>query len=145
KTVNAKVEYNEDQLDNRVKDIVAGSLINLNELRSFNNQLLVVSIHRMDEALKRLSKATRLMETEESPLSGIITTGTGEYTAEQIEYFQKHKIPVLRVKIDTYEVVIKISRIEVKINTRTPWKVKKAIELFEEHIDVDLIMNRIKI
>lgn len=145
KTVNAKVEYNEDQLDNRVKDIVAGSLINLNELRSFNNQLLVVSIHRMDEALKRLSKAARLMETDESPLSGIITTGIGEYTAEQIEYFQKHKIPVLRVKIDTYEVVIKISRIEVKINTRTPWKVKKAIELFEEHIDIDHLLNRIKI
>lgn len=144
KAVNGKVEYNEDQLDNRVKDIIAGSLIDLNQLRSFNNQLLVVSIHRMDEALKRLSKAIRLMDTDESPLSGIITTGEGEYTQEQIDYFKKHRIPVMRVKIDTYEVVIKISRIEVKINTRTPWKVKKAVQLFEEHINIDPILNQIK-
>ncbi|MEL6254689.1 MAG: DRTGG domain-containing protein, partial [Bacteroidota bacterium] len=145
KAVNGKVAYNDDQLDNRVKDIVAGSLIDLTQLRSFKNQLLVVSIHRLDEALKRLSKATRLMETDESPLSGIITTGEGEYTPEQVEYFEKHKIPVIRVKIDTYEVVIKISRIEVKINTRTPWKVKKAVQLFQEHINIDPILKRIKI
>ncbi|MDW3648147.1 MAG: AAA family ATPase [Bacteroidia bacterium] len=145
KAVNGKVEYNDDQLDNRVKDIIAGSLIDLTQLRSFNNQLLVASIHRLDEALKRLSKATRLMETDDSPLSGIIITGEGDYSSEQIEYFEKHKIPVIRVKIDTYEVVIKISRIEVKINTRTPWKVKKAVQLFEEHINIDPILKRIEI
>ncbi|MEL6671653.1 MAG: AAA family ATPase [Bacteroidota bacterium] len=144
KAVNAKVVYNEDQLDNKVRDTIAGSLIDLRELRNFNNQLLVVSIPRLDEAMKKLEKVSRLIDTHESPLSGIIVTGQGEFKENQIAYFEQHKIPVLRAMIDTYEAVIKISRIEVKINTRTQWKVQKAIELFQQHVNLDLLLEKMK-
>lgn len=139
KAVNAKVLYNEDLLDNKVRNIIAGSLIDLNELKNFSNQLLVVSISRLDEALKKLNEVTRLVSQDTNPLSGIILTGRGELTEAQCAYFQSQRIPVLYAKIDTYEVVMKISRIEVKINVRTPWKVQKAISLFKEHINLDPI------
>ncbi|MDX2285294.1 MAG: AAA family ATPase [Bacteroidia bacterium] len=142
--VKAQVLYNEDMLDNKVKGIVAGSLIDLNELKSFNNQLLVVSINRLDEALRKLDEVTRLMHTDVSPLSGIILTGRGDPKEEHVEYFLQHRIPVLRCHMDTYEIVIKISRIEVKINLRTPWKVKKAVELFREHIDLAPVVDHLK-
>lgn len=138
--VDAKVTYNEDMLDNRVKDIIAGSLIDLKQLNSYNGQLLVVSINRLGEALKKVDQVSRDLGTDSTPLSGIILTGKGEVDTSCIDYFERHRIPVLRVKIDTYEAVIQISKIEVKINTRTPWKVQKAISLFQEHIDMDPVM-----
>ncbi len=141
KAINGKVELNEDQLDNRVMDIIAGSLIDLSEVKEFSNQLLVVSVNRMEEALKKLEGVFRFVEQEEYPLSGVIVTGDGEITDEHYQLFEKHKVPVVRAAMDTYEVVIKISRMEVKINTRTPWKVKKAIELFQEHIDMKPVLD----
>lgn len=134
--INATVTHNEDMLNNKVKDIIAGSLIDLNELEDYDGQLLVVSINRLKEALKKIEQVSRRLGTDQTPLSGLILTGTGEMDAVCERYFRMHRIPVLRAKIDTYEVVIKISRIEVKINTRTPWKIQKAIDLFAEHIDM---------
>ncbi|MCB0835934.1 MAG: AAA family ATPase [Bacteroidetes bacterium] len=141
--IKANITQNEEQLDNRVKGIIAGSLIDLKKLNNFNNQLLVVSVNRLDDALKKLAQVSRLLEIEETPLSGIIITGDGEIQEEHVGYFNEFKIPVLRSLMDTYEVVKKISQIEVKINTRTPWKVKKAIELFKEHVNLESLLERI--
>ncbi|MDX1909568.1 MAG: AAA family ATPase [Bacteroidia bacterium] len=142
-TLRAQILFNEDMLDNKVKGIIAGSLIDLNEAKNFQNQLLVVSINRLGEAMRKLEEVARILESETSPLSGIILTGRGDLTPAQTEYFIKHRIPVLMVKLDTYEAVIKISRIEVKINTRTPWKVKKAVDIFREHVNMAPLMEAI--
>jgi hypothetical protein len=139
--VNAQVTHNEEMLDNRVKDIIAGSLIDLKELNHYDGQLLVVSINRLKEALKKVDQVSRSLGTDLSPLSGLILTGHGEMDAECEAYFHRHRIPVLRVRIDTYEAVIQISKIEVKINTRTPWKVQKAISIFQDYIDMGPIMD----
>ena len=112
-------------------------------LNNFNNQLLVVSVNRLDDALKKLAQVSRLLEIEETPLSGIIITGDGEIQEEHVGYFNEFKIPVLRSLMDTYEVVKKISQIEVKINTRTHKKEKKAIELFKEHVNLESLLERI--
>ncbi len=141
KAINGKVDFNEDMLDNKVTDIIAGSLIDLNEVTDFSNQLLVVSISRIDEALKKLDVVSRMVDQDGFPLSGIIVTGEGEFSPHHVELFDSHKVPVVRAAMDTYEVVIKISRIEVKINIRTPWKVKKAIELFDDHVDLQPVLD----
>lgn len=145
KTLNAKVEFNEDQLDNRIGGIIAGSLIDVSEVKNIDNQLLVVSIKRLGEALRKLDQVVRLIDVDKQPLSGIILNGTGQIPEEYVEYFREHQIPVLRSYMDTYECVIKISRIEVKINRRTPWKVKKAIELFKEHVDMTRVWEKIDV
>ena len=99
----------EDMLDNRVKGIIAGSLIDLKEVKEdFVNQLLVVSINRLKEAIKKLGQVGRIMEGNSSPLSGVLLTGNGDLDDDSLEYFKKHRVPVLRAKIDTYEAVIKI-------------------------------------
>jgi hypothetical protein len=37
--------------------------------------------------------------------------------------------------------VLKISRIEVKINQQTPWKVERAIELIGQNVDLQQILD----
>ena len=82
---------------------------------------------------------------EKSPLSGIVATGHGSITGPCLEYIEAHKIPVVRTALDTYGSVLKISRIEVKINRSTPWKVARAIELIEKNVDMDDLLEKARI
>ena len=141
KTLNGQVLYHEDKLDNRVSDIIAGSLVDLKQPHDQFNQLLVVSYKRLGEAIKKIGQVERIMGLESSPLSGILVTGEGDISDEVLAYVNEYKVPVIQSQMDTYESVIKISRIEVKINTRTPWKVKKAVDLFREHVDLNCIFG----
>jgi dethiobiotin synthetase len=139
--LNGKVLFYEENLDNRVDETIAGSLIDLQDLKNFSNLLLVVSISRLGDALNKLTQVCRMMGHEDSPLSGIILTGNGDLSGSAVEYIHQYKIPVVLSRMDTYESIVKLSRIEVKINTRTPWKVRKAVELFREYVDLSPILN----
>lgn len=139
--IKGTVLYNEESLDNKVREVIAGSLVDLNELKSFKNLLLVVSSRRTDDAIRKLESLSQMMGKKDCPLAGIIITGYNEITPFAKEYIEKHKLPVLHTHLDTYEAVIKISRIEVKINTKTPWKIKRATELFNQYVDHGKILE----
>lgn len=147
--VNGKVIMNEGFMNNRVEDIVAGSLVDLEEFTSFQNMLLVASIKRLNEAIAKVEHIAKVKGLQHSPLSGVIVTGDGRHAKWYDEadlnspYFKEHNIPIITTKLDTYGSVVKVSRIEVKINTRTPWKSARAIELIDEHVNFDLLMERI--
>ena len=57
------------------------------------------------------------------------------------DYIENNKIPTIRTHLDTYGSVLKISRIEVKINRSTPWKVERAIKLIEDNVDLDQLLT----
>ena len=141
--VKGKVLYNEDKLDNRIEDIIAGSLIDLEDLKSSENLLLIVSVKRLGDALKRLEKVAKRTGEKNLHISGIIVTGHSEIDQAHIDFFEKEEIPVIITELDTYESVVKISRMEVKINTRTPWKIVKAVALFRQHINLDPIISKV--
>lgn len=143
KELKAQVLFNEDKLDNRVRDVIGGSQMDLQNMVNFDNLLMVVSPSRIDDALQKLNEDSLFMETNsgKSPLSGIILCGRGELKSSTIAYIQDNRIPVLQTVMDTYESVIKVSRIEVKINLKTPWKVTKAIQLFREHVNLEPVLR----
>lgn len=137
--IKGKVLYNKEYMTNRVEGMLAGSLIDYDSIQKSKNHLLVVSVNRLEDALKKLESVNKRLgpaENQENPLAGIILTGKNELPESAVSYFEEHKIPVIMSMMDTYESVIKISQIEVKINTKTPWKVKKAVSLFQEHVDL---------
>jgi dethiobiotin synthetase len=138
--VMGEVLMNKDFLDNKVEDIVAGSLVDKRELKRFNNLLLVVSITRLQEAVLKIKTIAEREGHHETPLSGIIVTNSGIIGSKARNYIEKHNIPLIKTHLDTYGSVLKISRIEVKINTRTPWKVQRANELIKENVDLSLIL-----
>ncbi|MEM7105632.1 MAG: AAA family ATPase [Bacteroidota bacterium] len=147
--IKGRVLFNEPKLANKVEDIVAGSLVDFDEFSVFNNILLVVSLKRLDEAIERIQFISKIKKLNKSPLSGIIITGDGRhehvYNTTEVgrDYIRDHQIPVITTELDTYGSVLKISRIEVKINTRTPWKTARAIELMREHVNMDLILDKL--
>ena len=151
--VSGKVLINEACLGNKVEDIVPGSLIESHEFTSFKNVLLIASYRHLGDAINRIKKVSEKHQLDRSPLSGVIVTGSDKYqnsleTNDFIinhPYFEEHQIPVLSTSLDTYGSVVKISRIEVKINTRTPWKAQRAIELIRENVDLDLLIEQLEI
>lgn len=142
--VNGIAIYNSDQLaTKKVEDIVAGSLIDEERLKTANDLLLVVSARLVDAAILKIEGIDKLTGREDSPLSGIIATGQGEMEVKSLDYIKKHKIPLIRTSLDTFGVVLKYGNIEVKINRATPWKVKKAIDLIQENVDLDRLLEQV--
>ncbi len=141
--INGVVTHNEENIDNRIEDILAGSLIELKELKNLQGLLLVAAARNIDKSIKKIISITELVNIPYCPIAGIVATGAGQIEGESLEYVMKHKIPLVRTNLDTYGSVIKISRIEVKINRSTPWKVQRAIELIERNIVLDGILNKV--
>lgn len=144
KAVDGRVLYNEENMFVGIENTVAASLIDTFDFNNKQNTLLVVSSNRFAEALSKIEKIYETQRLEKHPLAGIIITGDGrsEETMHSFgceEIFMKHKIPVVATILDTYGAAVKISRIEVKINTLTPWKTQRAIELVEEYVDLGVL------
>ena len=57
-----------------------------------------------------------------------------------MDFLEKYHIPVVTCALDTYGAAIRINAMEVKINLKTPWKIRRAVELIEEHVDMDLVL-----
>ena len=136
--VKGEVEMHKDKLHNKVENILAGSLIDLTELKENENQLLVVSVRLISNAINRIQVLSKIFNIHECPLSGIVLTGKGDIEDHVIDYINKNELPLIRTtSLDTYGSVLKISRIEVKINRSTPWKINRAIELINQNVDLE--------
>jgi len=142
-SISGLTTHNHEYLDNKVEDIVAGSLLDVQELKSVESVLLVAGVRPLEPALDRINMITKVMRKTKSPLSGIVLTGQGTPESRSIDYILKHKIPMIRTELDTYGSVLQISKIEVKINRNTPWKVRRAIELVGEYVDIQMILERL--
>ena len=139
-SIKGVVEMNEDMLDNRVEHMLAGSLVDLKELKTFQNLLLIASNRTIDRAIKKVESFSALRNDSACPLSGVIITGEGPIDKTSREYIIKNRLPLVRSNFDTFGAMLKISRIEVKINRHTPWKISRAIELIESNVNLDNIL-----
>ncbi len=148
RAVEGKIMFSSRNLRNYVEEIVAGSLLDSeDELSSYKNLLLVVSLKRYKAAVKKIKSIAEEKKLEECPLAGVLITGDGRrdtwYEKKDLmdDYLHDNLVPVLTTPLDTYGSVVKISKIEVKINTHTPWKVRRAVELIQKNVDLERILS----
>ena len=143
-SVEGTITYNVDQADNKIENILAGSLIDLKELRSSEDLLLVVSTRALNDAINKIKSISVSVGFTHSPLSGIVATGQGVIDFSTLNYIEEFKIPLIRTDLDTYGSVIKISNIEVKINRSTAWKIYKAIRLIEDNVNLEKLLIEVQ-
>jgi len=143
RAVNGITLFNEDSLDNWVENIVSGSLVERHEVESFQRLLLIVGFRRINDVIDKMEELANQHKIENLALSGILVIGERNYIPDFLanftrkDYVEKYKIPVIATTLDSYGAALKISRIEVKINTRTPWKVERAIQIIKNNVDLD--------
>ncbi|WP_232826548.1 AAA family ATPase [Lewinella sp. IMCC34183] len=133
---------NRDGLNNQVENIASGSLLAQEEVENLKNLLVIVSHRRLYEALTALQIILEDRNLPGTTISGVVVTGISEESPElpYTEFLQQHKIPVVACPLDTYGAAVRISQMEVKINLKTPWKIGRAVELIEQHINMDLLL-----
>jgi dethiobiotin synthetase len=137
------IEHNEHRMGNKVEEIISGSFIDQEKLQQNQNLLLLVSPKGVNDAIRKIDLLTLRSEHKTPSLAGVVVTGEGPINESNLKFLKRHEIPVVRTKLDTYGAALKISRIEVKINLQTPWKVRRAIELIEENVDINQIEQRL--
>ncbi len=143
KAVDGTIIFNAKHAKNKVNGILAGSLIDLQELKASTDQLLVVSTRAINDAIKKIDLLVKQHKFTHTPLAGIVATGSGNIDSNTLNYIEENNLPLIRTNLDTYGCVVRISKIEVKINRATPWKVMRAIKLIEDNVDFDLILSEV--
>lgn len=147
KAVKGEVLLNGTEMNKQVEDILAGSTLEIDEFTYFHNLVLIVTHDNLHHKIERINEEAKNKEIEGCPLSGVVITGYNKPGNEAIDfgasddYLTRHSVPVLATNLDTYDTVVAISRIEVKINTNTPWKVSRAIELIRDNIPVERFLD----
>ncbi|MGB0932050.1 MAG: AAA family ATPase [Chitinophagales bacterium] len=140
KMLKGELLYCSEGLGNLVQGSLAGSLTEKHHLNNDVEYLLMVSSRRLNTALDRLRDFWKLQNTEPH-LAGLVLTGNEDVSIKNADFLKRYHIPTIRTNYDTYEAITKLNQIEVKINTKTPQKVKRAIELFGKHVNVERIVE----
>ena len=143
RTLKARTVLCRHCLDNRVEHIASGSLLAQQEIENLKNLLVIVSYRRLDEAITALRRILDERKLPNNTISGVVVTGMDEDSDAPLphqDFFQTNGVAVVACPLDTYGAAVRISQMEVKINLKTPWKIRRAVELIEEHVDVDLLL-----
>ena len=141
--IDGVVIMNGHNLDNKVENIASGSLIEKKEFDDLQNLLLIVRHRRLESAIESLQEIDRKHPDQELKLAGIVVNGENDFIGELQQfvpcqdYIMLHEIPLIATQLDTYGSALKISQMEVKINTRTPWKARRAVELIKDYVNLD--------
>ncbi len=144
RAIKGNFEQYEERGYQKVDRILAGSLIDLNDLENSNDILLVVSSRVLENAISKIIEIKSIKNITTSPISGIVITGQENITEKSMDFIDEYKLPVIRTNLDTYGAVIKISKLEVKINRKTPWKISRAIDLIKQNVNINYLISLVK-
>jgi len=139
KAVKGEIKYYSEFKNNLAQGVIAGSLIDLEDLDTSKKYLLVVSARRLLESLEKLNHIFWDVHQIKPNLAGLVLTGISDIPERALKFIHKHKIPTIHTKYDTYETIIRISRIEVKLNMQAPNKIAEARKMVEQYVDIDRI------
>lgn len=142
RALRGKTIMHRKKLDNRVENIASGSLLARAEIENLKDLLILVSRRRLDEALGALQVILEERNLPGSSIAGLVVTGEEDdnVAMPHEDFLTEHEIPVISCALDTYGAAVRINQMEVKINLKTPWKIRRAVELIEERVNMDLLL-----
>ncbi len=146
KAVDGRVVFNADKMENRIATIVSGSLIEAYDFGKHRGILIVSNALRLPEVLQKMISMAKSQGLASPDVAGILVTGTKDghppISAHPLcrQFVQEFQIPVVESALDTYGAALRINALEVKINTRTPWKVSRAAELIKDYVNIDMLV-----
>jgi hypothetical protein len=143
-SIQGRVLLHPKGLTNLVETVVAASLLAKYDFEAQQGVLLVVSKNRLNESLKRIRLLVENNKISRQPLAGIVITGDGRLEEKldefnELDFVSQYQIPMIATPLDTYGTAVQINRMEVKINTRTMGKARRAVELVRDNVDLEKI------
>ena len=141
--LNAEILYGEDNLTRHVRSFTIAAM----QLRNFLSRieygtLVITPGDRSDIILACLAAGESLTMPN---ISGIMLTGglvPEEPVQKVIEGF-KQTVPIISVNENTFEAAIRVDNIHAAITPDNTRKITQALAVFERHIDMDELSDRI--
>jgi len=131
-----KLFCGEDNLNNRISNIIVGAMEPSEALAYFKKRsLLITPGDREDLILASLA-------SKKDDISGMVFTGGLLPSPALVEDLKRSQIPVLIAYQHTYAVASTIHDLTVKIRPRDVNKINIIIEMIKEYVDFDRIINR---
>jgi len=135
-----KLLCGEGSLNNRVSKILIGAMQVKDAARLFKDQCLLITPGDREDMLS----LTLNTHQEGLRISGVIISGNFTPQKEIIDAFDKKNIPLLFSKEDTYNVVSYMHDLIVKTQPEDREKIKLAVKLIAEHVDIEKLLKNIK-
>jgi len=132
-----------DFLESYVSKVIVGAMRPSNALRYLVDDSLLITPGDSEDMIKAALSCYRDSEKSRLKLSGIIISGGIMPEKEMLDILSEARIPVLLASADTYTVSSVIHDLTVKIRPENLTKVKMAVKLVKNYVDLDKILKGI--
>ena len=141
--LDAEVLYGESRLSRLVSDYMVIAMQMQNYLERLKRNALLITPGDRGEIILSALEAHR--STNYPPVAGLLLT-TGERPAKSVARLLDglpDTLPILAVETETFETVSRINAVRSYITAENKAKIKRALQLYSDHVDVDAFENRI--
>ena len=135
----AEVLNGEDHLTNEVAEIVVGAMTPHNAVQFLTNGSLLIVPGDRDDIV--LAAVTMELLRKDLKISGIVLTGDLRLAPQILDLVCRTHIPLLAVKLPTYDTASKINDITVKIMEMDTDKIQLVTALVKKYVDVDKLWS----
>ena len=142
KSIESTCWLHPDQLHQTFGEIVSSHSLEQALPDPSKSGLLVVSDRRAAYSIKKLRHLIADQGMDSCPLAGIVIAGQEpSLSRSDLHYLNKHQVPVLISPLDTYEVVLRYGSLEVKMSAKNPWKMSRAVDLFQNNTQLSPLFS----
>ncbi len=140
---NFQVLCGKEFLESYIARVIIGAMRPANALRYMVNDSLLITAGDSEDMIKAALGAFREGEPGRLKVSGIILSGGMVPDRPMLDELEGARIPVLLSEADTYNVSARIHDLTVKIRPENTIKIKTAIEMVKEYVDLEKIVKGI--
>lgn len=131
------------RLCNLAYKILVGAMKPRDAMRYITGGSLVITSGDRVDLIEAICKNQAKKKKQQDQISGLILSGSMNPPKSLLEKLKKTNIPVLLSNLHTYKTAESIHEIIVKIKPCDTQKIKWAIELVQNHVNVENIINAI--
>jgi BioD-like phosphotransacetylase family protein len=131
----------EDFLDRQMRRVLVGAMDARLALKYIDDDCLIITPGNRTDFIKLLIKVHKGRFKYHKRISGLILSGGIMPNKRIIRALKKAGIPSLMSRLHTYEVASRVHDLRVKIKSRDKNKVKAAIDMVEQYVDISSIIK----
>ncbi len=142
--IKGEVLYGGDILDQSVDNIIVGAMPPHAALNYFKNKVLLITPGNREDLVLTAIASNSGKHRDDEGVRGIVLTGGIRPNKTINSLIHESGIPVILSEKDTYTTAKKINNMIIKIKAADKEKISAAFRLFENHVDIDMLLSKIR-
>ena len=133
----------EEHLGKQMKKVLVGAMEVREASQYIEDDCLVITPGNRKDLINLLLRLHTGRATPSKRIAGLILSGGLTPKRRLYNALKKTDIPTLMSRFNTYEVASRIHGLTVKIKSRDQNKVKLAIEMIKNYVDMDMVLSNL--